>query len=136
MPSLVKDVPSSLPVAELRSSAVKPLLTLKKNPATGMRCEVKNWLVAANQWSSIKSVYGPGSDAFLYGAFKTRKQEVRGQPIQLVDEHLAAVLGLIDFQHVARRNYVRHHDRWLRWVCETVGFNAQPCNVGTTQSVY
>ena len=78
----------------------------------------------------------PGSDAFLYGAFKTRKQEVRGQQIQLVDEHLAAVLGLIDFLHVARRNYARHHDRWLRWVCETVGFNAQPCNVGTTQSVY
>jgi hypothetical protein len=67
-----EDVPSSPPVAELRSSAVKLLLTLKKKPRNRNAVRgKKNWLVAANQWSSIKSIYGPGSDAFLYGAFKT-----------------------------------------------------------------
>ena len=85
-------------------------LSAEKKPRNRKRCGAKNWLVAANQRSSVKSACEPGSDAFLCGALKGRRQEVRGQQLALVDEHLATLPGLVGFQHVVRRDFARHHD--------------------------
>lgn len=86
---MVKDV---LLAADTEVVSSQTFACSQKKPATGMRCGAKKLAGCGQPMELYKRVYWLGTDAFLYGAFKTRKQEVPGQQIQLVDEHFA--LGL------------------------------------------
>lgn len=54
-----------------RPMAVITLSGRQKKPRNRMRYGAKNWLVAANQRSSVKTGSKPLSDAVLRGAFET-----------------------------------------------------------------
>ena len=114
-PPKMLNVPAPSPATERRpGSSHKSLPSLwtpdQKKPRDRMRRGAKNWLVAANQRSSVKYAQRAKSDAILSRPLKTRRQQIRRQQMTLVNKHLAATASLVRLQHVVSRNLARHHN--------------------------